>query len=63
MNQITYVYRGDIEVGTTGKPGYRWSPGYSETINGHVSFPWMQRRECQKDAAKRNSKALFKREP
>ncbi len=63
---ITYCYRGDVERGTATprnpRPGYRWADGYSEDgPEGRPSYPWMTRRECQKDAKARGCRAVFVR--
>jgi hypothetical protein len=59
MNEIVYTYRGGVERGT-GEPGYRWRDGYSEsTADGHATFPWMTKRECQNDARTRGAVARF----
>lgn len=58
METITYTYRGGIEVGTGS--GYRWADGYSETTpDGSVTYPWMTRLQCQKDARSRGCRAAF----
>lgn len=59
MNTITYIYRGGMEVGT-GEPGYRWTDGYSpNSAEGHMTAPWMTKRECQADAKAKGAKAVF----
>ena len=59
MQTITYTFRGRVERGN-GQPGYDWRDGYSETTaEGKVSFPWMTRGECQKDAKARGCTAKF----
>ena len=62
----TYVFRGSVErvrsrgqgrVGT-----YVWHDGYSEDApGGGVSYPWMTKRECQRDARERGCRAVFVR--
>lgn len=55
---VTYVYRGPVERGT-GR-GYKWTAGYSENgLHGGIQYPWMTRRECQRDARSRNAVARF----
>jgi len=58
---IKYHYRGPIERGN-GKPRYDWKDGWSEGEDGHVLYPWMTRRECQRDAKARGCKAVFVRD-
>jgi len=60
--RIIYTYRGNIERGAR----YEWKPGYSATIHpehagkiGGVLYPWMTKRECQRDAKRFDSKAVF----
>lgn len=58
-DRITYVYRGQIEVGT-GEPGYKWVPGYSESMpDGSVPYPLMCQRDCRHDAKVRGAVAIF----
>lgn len=61
---VTYHYRGQIERPSSKvKSGYRWYNGYSETTDfGHISFPWLTKREAMQDAARRGMKAKFIRE-
>lgn len=63
---IEYVYRGQIERWAKGwrrgqyaRP--RWQEGYSQTVNGCISYPWMTKRECQRDARLRGGRAIFVR--
>lgn len=57
--RIVYEYRGGIERGN-GKPGYDWHSGFSPTTKeGHVVYPWLTKRECQRDAKRYGSKAVF----
>lgn len=58
--RITFHYRGTIERGN-GRPGYDWKEGWSETIDGMVSYPWNTRRECQAEARRRGAVAVFVR--
>jgi len=58
MTKIVYYYRGLIERGN-GKPGYSWHEGYSENIDGHISFPWMTIKECRQDARRQGAIASF----
>ncbi len=54
---IVYTHRGPIERGSR----YTWRDGYSGTTpEGHVLYPWMTRRECQRDAAKHGARAVFR---
>ena len=55
---IVYTYRGDIERGIGGS--YVWRSGYSATTtDGGILYPWMTKRECQRDARLQGSKAAF----
>lgn len=60
ITAIEYVYRGQIERGR-GSGRYGWHDGYSQTVNGCISYPWMTRRECQRDAKLRGARAIFVR--
>jgi hypothetical protein len=56
VKTITYTYRGLVERGTR----YDWREGYSETSpDGGIYYPWMTKRECQQDAMKQGSRAVF----
>lgn len=58
--EIPYYYRGQIERG----PRYEWRDGYSSNSpEGFVRYPWMTKRECQRDAKARGGKAVFFRSP
>ena len=62
MKEVTYYYRGSIEVPCQvgGRPSYRWAGGYSETSSsGAVVYPWMTKTECRADVKKRGLKAVF----
>lgn len=52
-----YHFRGGIERGAR----YDWKDGYSETINGNVSYPWSTRTECRKEALADGYRAVFYR--
>lgn len=55
---ITYYRRGDVERGA-GRL-YRWASGYSaDSPTGGVLYPWMTRRECQRDAKAQGARARF----
>lgn len=55
---IIYTYRGGIERGIGGR--YIWQDGYSATTrDGGVLYPWMNKRNCQKDAKQLGCKAVF----
>lgn len=56
---IAYHYRGDVERGgpTT---RIRWARGYSASgLAGAVAYPWLTRRECQRDAKWQGARAIF----
>lgn len=58
MKTITYIYRGGVERGTGS--GYVWHDGYSpNSDDGHMTAPWMTKRECQSDAKQRGAIAIF----
>lgn len=60
-NEIRYVYRGAVERGT-GR-GYRWHDGYSaDSPGGGIQYPWMTKREAQRDAKAQGARAVFVRE-
>jgi hypothetical protein len=53
---IVYTYRGGIERGAR----YEWRNGYSATTeDGHILYPWMTKRECQRDAKLNGKRATF----
>jgi len=57
----TYYYRGLVERGTGG-PSYRWAEGWSEnSAEGLPLYPWMTRHECQKEAQRNDTQAVFVR--
>lgn len=55
-----YFFAGDIEVGT-GKPGYRWAPGFSfiNSETGNMTYPWVTKRDAQREARIDGCKAVF----
>jgi len=55
---LAFYYRGLIERGSD----YHWAEGYSEDINGHISYPWATRGECRRYAAKLGKIAFFVRD-
>jgi len=55
---IQYHYRGGIERG----PNYDWRDGYSQGDTATIYYPWMTKRECQKDAARQECEAVFIRD-
>lgn len=59
-NQITYFRRGRVERGQGFPIRYRWCEGYSANgQSGAPLFPWMTRRECQRDAKAQGAVAAF----
>lgn len=59
-----YKYRGGIERvrAREGRVGtYVWHDGFSPDIDGCVSYPWMTRAECRRDAATTGHVAEFDR--
>ena len=52
---IEYHYKGLVERPDR-KGSYQWKEGYSE--NGNI-YPWLTKREGQKEAKKRGCKASF----
>lgn len=58
---IEYVYRGLVERWAKGRRWGRatWREGYSQTINGCISYPWYTKRECFADAKQRGARATF----
>lgn len=55
---IIYTYRGGIERGVGGR--YVWQDGYSaSTKDGGVLYPWMNKRDCYRDAKRFGCKAAF----
>lgn len=56
--EIKFYYRGPIEVGVGNS--YAWRDGYSENSpEGHVQYPWMTARTCQKIARDKGAKAVL----
>lgn len=55
---IVYYYRGHTERGA-GR-SYVWKDGYSETVGGHVLYPYLTKAEARHDAKVRGAKAVFK---
>lgn len=56
---VIYTYRGRVERGSR----YDWQDGYSATtLDGSVLYPWMTRRECQRDARQQRKRARFVRD-
>lgn len=54
--RIVYTYRGQIERGAR----YDWKPGYSATTGANgILYPWMTKRECQPDAKRFETTAVF----
>ncbi len=58
---IAYHYRGGVERGIGGS--YEWREGYSQgsADDSHVYYPWMTKRECQRDAKAQGATARFYR--
>ncbi len=58
-NVVIYKYRGLIEkITSTGRVS--WIEGYSaDGENGAALYPWMGKRDCQKEAKQQRKKALF----
>lgn len=55
-----YYYRGGVERGTGGR--YQWREGYSENSpEGRPLYPWLTKKEAQRDAKRQGKKAVFKR--
>ncbi len=58
---IEYHYRGQVERGTGA--GYEWVNGYSSFADQEakrgILYPWMTRRECQREAKNRGAVAVF----
>jgi hypothetical protein len=58
QGRIVYTYRGPIERGVGGS--YVWRDGYSATTtDGGVLYPWMQKRDCQRQAKQLGAQAVF----
>lgn len=58
--EIKYHYRGRIERGMGSR--YVWRAGYSRGDANYVSYPWLTKRECQRDAVILGGKAIFYRD-
>lgn len=51
-----YYFRGLIECGKH----FNWTNGYSaDSENGNVLYPWMTKRQCQREAKSLGLKAVF----
>jgi hypothetical protein len=61
QGRVIYSYRGRVERGIGGR--YVWRKGYSATTqDGGVLYPWMTKRECQRQAKAEGHKAVFQEE-
>ena len=56
--RIKVVRVGSIEIKRKdrGRLRYEWVDGYAVVRDGRVQFPWMQKRECIRDAKEQASK-------